>query len=155
VSRRAPLIEIRPARADDARDISEISAEAFAEYSRNAASSGAGMMQRPDARTWVATERAVVGFVIVRRGDGDTAWLDAIAVSPSARGRGVGRLLLASAELEAKRAGARTLGLATADSNLAALDLFLAAGFVIERRVPRYYERGQTAVEMKKRLAPA
>jgi ribosomal protein S18 acetylase RimI-like enzyme len=103
----------------------------------------------------VAEQRGIVGFAILRLGDAGPAWLDAIAVTPSVRGCGVGQLLLASVELEAAKHGARQLGLATADSNLAALDLFLRAGFVIQRRMPRYYERGQDAVEMEKRLVPA
>jgi ribosomal protein S18 acetylase RimI-like enzyme len=44
------------------------------------------------------------------------------------------------------------MDLATADSNLAALELFLRSGYQRRRRHQRYYARGQHAIEMYKRL---
>ena len=92
----------------------------------------------------------VVGFAVVVHGP--TARLDAIAVTAEHRGTGVGRQLLAGAERVAKRNGAARMTLATAETNLAALDLFLRSGYRITRRLPRYYSRGQDALEMSKKL---
>ena len=83
------------------------------------------------------------------RGDGH---LDAIAVTEEARGHGVGRALLAEIEAQASERGTRRLALVTADSNLAALGLFLREGFTIVQRIPRHYPRGQDAVILRKRL---
>ncbi len=96
-------------------------------------------------------KKAVVGFAVISA-RGGRATLDAIAVVPRMRGKGVGAALLEAAETEATRAGAPSLVLVTADSNLAALDLFLRAGYRITRRLERFYARGQNAVKMEKRL---
>ena len=103
-------------------------------------------------RTLVATKDGErLGFAVVEvRAAG--AHLSAISVAEHARGRGVARRLLAAAEKAARRAGAASLGLVTADSNLAALELFLHAGFRRVGRERRYYQRGQNAVRMEKSL---
>ena len=80
------------------------------------------------------------------------ASLDAIAVDPSHRGRGVGKRLLAGVEREAAKRRSVEIRLVTAESNLAALDLFLRSGYEIVERLTRYYPKGQNAVVMKKKL---
>jgi len=103
--------------------------------------------------TLVAERRGKpAGFAVLRmdaRGEGH---LDAIAVTEEARGHGVGRALLREIELEASDRAGRGLTLVTADSNLAALGLFLREGFSIVRRISRHYPRGQDAVMLSKRL---
>jgi ribosomal protein S18 acetylase RimI-like enzyme len=110
------------------------------------------MTLEPRAVTVVAELGArPVGFAVVTASE-ERAHLDAIAVSARTRGRGVGRALLEHAEALAHSAGARTMVLVTADSNLAALDLFLRSGFEISARLPRFYARGQNALRLTKRL---
>jgi ribosomal protein S18 acetylase RimI-like enzyme len=46
----------------------------------------------------------------------------------------------------------KELRLVTAEANVAALDAFLRAGFVIAERHERFYPRGQNAVSMKRSL---
>ena len=144
--------EIRGGSPGDARLVSELSERVFSEYTPGAGLRTLRMAQRSGARTLVAVVAGrPVGFAIVVVSS-TGAHLDAIAVSEQARGRGVGRALLAGAEELAQSVGAPSLGLVTADSNLAALDLFLRAGYTLGARYPRYYERGQNAVHMSKRL---
>ena len=94
----------------------------------------------------------LVGFAIVEVPAPEKAHLAAISVSENARGHGVARELLKAAERMARQAGAPSIGLVTADSNLAALELFLRCGFERVGRVTRYYQRGQNAVRMEKTL---
>ena len=94
---------------------------------------------------------APVGFAVVEiepRG----AHLQAIAVAERERGRGVGRALVRAAENFARSRGARSFSLHTAQANVAGLSLFLAAGFQIEARLPRYYRGVYDACRMKKSL---
>lgn len=146
------VVTVRAAGPNDAGFVRELAAEAFAEYDSFAARTAAGLMREPRARTWIA-ERAErrLGFVIVRT-LGDALALNAIAVARSERGRGVGRLLLRAAERQARGHGLRTLVLNTAQANLAALDLFLRAGFVISDRSALRYRGGQPACRLEKRL---
>lgn len=143
---------LRDRLATDQPALERLSQEAFDEYDPGARERGPKLAAAPGAFTCVAeVDGKVVGFAVLSSREGQ-AWLDAIAVAPKHRGCGIGRLLLGRIETEAFRRGARTLGLATADANLAALELFLRSGFRIDQRRSRYYSRGQNAVLMSKQL---
>lgn len=153
---RSTLPRLRRYRGTDAAFVRELGARAFSEYSPRA---GTGMPNAADRGSAVIVAElgeVAVGFAVVtfenagpRRG---VASLDAIAVVEAERGRGVGRALLRGAERVARTRGAAELRLVTAQANVAALDLFLRAGFDTERRLARYYPRGQDAISMRKRL---
>jgi [ribosomal protein S18]-alanine N-acetyltransferase len=70
---------------------------------------------------------------------GDRCELRRIGVIPSARGRGLGRDLLAGVIAHARVAGCVCVELEVAADNLAALALYRAAGFTVVGRRPRYY----------------
>lgn len=82
----------------------------------------------------------VLGYVVAwfAGGDGEIANL---AVTPDARGRGIGASLLDAAIVEARRAGARVIYLEVRDSNLRARGLYESRGFVEVGRRRRYYRR--------------
>ncbi len=143
---------LRRAHAGDAKALGWLSRQSFGEYHPGAEGRGEVLATRPDVFSSVLElDGDIIGFAVLSWRDGQ-AWLDAIAVAAPHRARGFGGALLQSIESEARRRGARKLGLATADSNLAALDLFLRRGFRIQSRKPRYYDRGQNAVIMTKAL---
>ena len=73
----------------------------------------------------------------VRRLDPTTAEIKRMYVNPGVRGRGVGRRLLDTLELEARRLGVRRLVLETGERQRRALALYERAGFA---RVPRFGE---------------
>jgi [ribosomal protein S18]-alanine N-acetyltransferase len=95
------------------------------------------------------------GFVLARLA-ADEAEILTIAVEPSARGKGVGRALLAENLRQAARAGARTMFLEVDQDNAPALALYDRLGFVKVGERAGYYRRkdGQraTAVIMLKAL---
>jgi GNAT superfamily N-acetyltransferase len=70
-----------------------------------------------------------VGCGAVRLLDGETGELKRMYVSPPERGKGVGRMLVAALEAEARTLGARRLVLETGTRQHAALALYRAAGF--------------------------
>jgi ribosomal protein S18 acetylase RimI-like enzyme len=132
--------------------VSELAREAFGEYDPSAARTTTRMMLEAASKTLLA-ERGEerLGFAIVRA-HGDALAVDAIAVLPAERGRGVGKLLMRAAEQQARARGLSRLTLNTAQANLAALDLFLRLGWVIVDRAATRYWRGQPACKLEKRL---
>lgn len=145
---------IRTRKGSDKAFIAALAREAFGEFSPGSARHTVAMSEEPHARTLVAVQgRERLGFAVVRVGRDRIARLDAIAVDAGWRGRGVGRQLLCHVEVHARERGAVRLELATAEANLAALDLFLKEGYRIERTLRRYYPRGQDAHLLAKQLA--
>ena len=63
------------------------------------------------------------------------AFVAYMAVEPSARRGGVGRALIAAAEILARERGLPHLSLMVTDANAAAIDLYTNAGFQTERRL--------------------
>lgn len=150
MDRQAGLV-VRSMRPSDQNFVADLGRSAFAEYSREPTAGVLAMARR--GRTLVASQDGeLVGFAIVEMQAPQSAHLAAISVAERARGRGVARALVKGAERLARQAGARSLGLVTADSNLAALELFLRCGFERVGRHTRYYQRGQDSVRMEKNL---
>ena len=147
----APLT-LRPYEPGDAEFVARLAAEVFLEYTPLAVAHTLELVRRFTSLVAVRAGRRV-GFMAAEVGHGDRAALHAIAVSESERGRGVGRRLLMSCEQLAKQRGNKRLELCTADSNVAALDLFLKRGFRLERRRSRFYARGQNACILVKDLS--
>ncbi len=146
-------LSIRNRRRSDVEFIATLAREAFAEYSPGSARRTVSMSDEPRARTWLAVRGSErLGFAVMRPGPDRVARLDAIAVEPGVRGCGVGRSLLRHVETQARILGATSIELATAEANLAALDLFLKEGFRIVRTMRRYYPRGQDAHILEKPL---
>ena len=102
------------------------------------------------ARGWLR------GYALVffRAGSG-VARLYSIAVDGAARGRGVGRGLLAEAERAARQRGRRTMRLEVRRDNGPSLALFRGAGYRQFGEIPDYYEDGMTALRFEKALGPA
>lgn len=145
-------VSVRPYMPDDAPFVADLSDKSFAEYGARPSRYTLSVIQRPTTRAWVAVEAGAPLGLVVLELDGPRAALLAVAVAERARGRGIGGLLMQAAERLARSSGVRELTLFTADSNLAALDLFLRRGFRIVRRKPGFYSRHQDACELAKTL---
>lgn len=109
-------------------------------------------LARPQACVWVADPS--LGFL--------TAWLVAselqiqdLAVRSAERRRGRARALLHVACFWAEQEGATDATLELRETNLAALALYRSSGFEEVGRRPRYYENGETALLLTKRLGLA
>jgi ribosomal protein S18 acetylase RimI-like enzyme len=161
--RRHALITVRPRHPGDDRFIADLSGESFASYARRPQGVVRAMLARPGSATLVADDGGrLFGFCVVafhnHRCDYGPirrpvlAQLDAIAVYPSARGRGVGRTLLARAEAVALQRGALSMSLTTASGNVAARALFARAGYQNTAQLAQVYRKRELAVWMSKIL---
>lgn len=145
-------ISVRRRTAEDDPFIERLSAVAFADFHRSAGPNTLGLARRPESVTRIAVrEQSRLGFVVLEFMR-DSAWIQAIATVESERGRGVGARLMAEAVRLARESGVPRLCLTTAQANVEALALFLKCGFAIERRLPRYYARGQDACILARAL---
>lgn len=86
----------------------------------------------------------------IRRLSGDIAEVKRMYVAPAARGRGVGRALLARLEDEARLLGCRLARLDTGRGMVAALSLYRAAGY---REIPDYNGNPHAGHWMEKSLS--
>ena len=125
--------------------------QAFSEYDGQAGATMQRLIQR--GTTWVAWRgNTPVGFATVHPTHAGSVDLCAIAVDEDARGLGIGRALLAQVELAVVRAGLSEIKLHTAQSNVAALELFLKCGFQLVQRMPRFYRGMYDACALSKRV---
>jgi GNAT superfamily N-acetyltransferase len=83
----------------------------------------------------------------VRRLAGEVAEVKRMYVAPVARGRGIGRALLARLEDDARALGCRVARLDTGPDMVAALALYLGAGY---REIPDYNHNPHAAHWMEK-----
>lgn len=114
------------------------------------------VLQSPASLFLIAdADGAPAGYAMLlfRRG-ASVARLYSIAVDPGFRGRGVGERLLNAAQAAAAGRGADRLRLEFRPSNSAAQRLYERAGFALLERRPGYYDDGEDAVRMERRLAP-
>ena len=144
----------RGERADEAF-AARLGGIAFADFDPRAREHTLSLARARGATTLIACAGAEpLGFTIVEMAGDGVVLLQAIAVEPNARGRGVGSALLRATEQLARKRGSSALRLCTAQANVEALELFLKHGFRIERRLARFYSNGQDACTLVKTLAP-
>ena len=96
------------------------------------------------------TER-LLGFMTVAR-DRGFGLIVTVDVHPDHRRRGVGRMLLRAGETKLREWGITGAVLTVGFKNIAAQRLYEREGYVLYRRIPGYYESGDDALEMHKRL---
>jgi len=152
---------VRAARASDLDAIVALEAECFAPADRFPRRAWRRLLSptcRGSARIWLAErDGGVLGSIcwLLRAGSG-VARMYSLAVSPRARGRGLGRLLVtaSAARLPARVA---TLALEVRADNAAALALYCGLGFVETQRLPEYYDapEGGGALGLRLRCARA
>lgn len=148
----AENIIVRPYEPADDDFLARLAQEAFDEFTPRAVPHTLGMVRRYHTLIALRGGRRV-GFLTLSGRARDVFVVQAIAVSAKNRGRGIGHRLMLAFEGIAAAQQAERLELWTADCNLAALDLFLKRGFRIQRRCERFYDRGQAACILVKKLS--
>lgn len=93
------------------------------------------------------------GAMVLGRLAADEAEILALAVLPSRRRAGLGRMLLAAAEAHVVAAGGRVIILEVAATNAAAQALYVAAGYRQIGRRTRYYPDGTDALVLARPLS--
>jgi ribosomal protein S18 acetylase RimI-like enzyme len=117
------------------------------------------LVSRANVAAWIAEEDGrLTAFAIVQwceHKDKATAYLQTIEVAQEARGRGVGRALLARMEDSARVAGARVIWLHVEAANAGAIRLYEGQGYACQGRQENYYPLGRAALLYEKPLDAA
>ena len=146
-------LEIRRATEADERFAVRLAEQAFGEFDPHAARTTAGLLREASAEPLIALVGSEpAGFIALGGIGARVVHVNAIAVAPSQRGKGIGQRLIQEAERSAKQRGAKRLSLHTAQANVAALSLFLRCGFSITQRSPSGYSRSQPTCRLEKPL---
>lgn len=133
-----PTIEIRLADADDAPAIAFLLAEAFAEYRSLYTPNGFAatsitreevVRRIEEGPTWVALSGELILGTVSVVPKGESLYVRGMAVLPIARGRRIGKLLLAHVERFAASKGIRRLFLSTTPFLDRAIRLYENRGF--------------------------
>lgn len=141
---------ILPATPAHAEVLAAIHALAFPPAERWGADAMVLQLAQPGGFGFVA---AAGGFVLARVA-ADESEILTLAVAPAARRRGLARLLLHRARMEAATRGAASMVLEVAAANDPAQALYAAAGFVPVGRRRRYYPNGADALVLRAPLSP-
>ncbi|WP_375055574.1 GNAT family N-acetyltransferase [Zobellella sp. DQSA1] len=92
---------------------------------------------------WVADDGELAGYCLGGTGAAPgEGWILSLAVAESCRGRGLGKALLLQAIGALEAGGCRSVRLTVSPDN-PALGLYLALGFVTERREEAYFGPGE------------
>ena len=145
---------IRAAAADDVSAITEIVYRAYRHYIARMGKPPGPMLEDYAARglkgvVWVLEEGAAIVGIIVLLPMADYLLLDNVAVSPTRQGSGLGRRLLAFAEVEALRRGYSEIRLHTHQMMAENQRLYASIGY---EETGRGTEAGYDRVFMRKQL---
>lgn len=114
----------------------------------------ARLLGQESVEVWVAeTDGVVVGDAVVlfRRGF-DSGLLYSMAVDPNYRGRGIAKMLLASAEEGARERGVLVMRLEVHEENAPALELYRQSGYRVRGKTSDYYQDQSGALRLVKRF---
>jgi len=91
---------------------------------------------------WVAEQNKILGFVSLKKDiQIKRLWIDLIAVTPKAQGRGLGKWLVQKSVQSASQTAGWSLGVKTEPENLKALRFYLKNGFLLESFQLDYFWR--------------
>jgi ribosomal protein S18 acetylase RimI-like enzyme len=150
------VVRVRRARPGDLDALAALEHASFA-LDRLAVRQWRRHLASDSAAIWVVEHGgAILGSALVfyRRGS-RVARLYSLAVDRSARGCGIGALLVDRAERDARRRRARSMVLEVRLDNAAAQALYRRAGYHCFARRHGYYEDGRDALRYRKDLGAA
>jgi ribosomal protein S18 acetylase RimI-like enzyme len=98
-------------------------------------------------------DEKMVGFLSgeINRSE-STGWITTVGVLPEFRKMGIGRSMLRTGEKEMKL---KRLCLCVRKSNQPAIELYLSEGYLSIDHWPHYYEDGEDAIVMEKKIIPS
>jgi ribosomal-protein-alanine N-acetyltransferase len=141
---------MRPARSGDLDAIVDLESAAFPIEDRFPRRSWRRLLTRPSALVLVTSGQLDGSVAWLLREGASVARMYSLAVHPSARGRGLGRQLIA-ASLRRLPAHIDRLSLEVRRDNAPAVGLYCAVGFVETARLRDYYGAGRHGLRMTAR----
>jgi len=105
---------------------------------------------------WVAYSDDLIGYCLAARVDQRPrcAWILAVVVTSSARGRGVGRALVNECLGSLRSAGATEVRLTVEPDNSAAIGLYETVGFTVKDTLREFYGAGEDRLLMTLAIEP-
>lgn len=153
----SPIIDIRLASVDDLKALLALESKAFT-GDRLSRRSFRHAITSSGSALFVATreESDLLGYALLHLRQGTRlARLYSLAVSPEARGLGIGKLLIQACEKKALKKGKMLLRLEVSDVNHNAIALYQKMGYKEFGHYDAYYEDQTDAIRMQKRLRHA
>lgn len=95
---------------------------------------------------------AVAALVLLFRRNSRAARIYSVVVHPRARGQGLGRALVTTAECAARCAGCSAMSLEVRHNSRAARALYRKLGYAESVLLPRYYSDGASGLRLRKSL---
>ena len=116
-------------------------------------------LTHPKCSCWIAEQPddKLAGFVIFERANRHgrtTGHIVTLDIDPGERRRGLGTLLMQTAEEQMRQEGAGVLSLEVAENNPAAQQFYRSLGFVTRGRIAKYYGGMVDAEVMEKVIEP-
>mgnify|MGYP000206318221 FL=1 len=157
VTRSSPNIDIRLASIDDLKALLVLEGKAFTgdrlsrrSFRHAITSSGSALFVA------MKEDGELLGYALLHLRQGThLARLYSLAVSPEARGFGIGKLLIQACEKKAVKKGKMLLRLEVSDVNHNAIALYQKMGYKEFGHYDAYYEDQTDAIRMQKRLRHA
>jgi ribosomal protein S18 acetylase RimI-like enzyme len=147
------LLDVRSAHIDDLNALLALEAQAFTGDRLSRRSFRRAITSTGSALLVAVGEQGLLGYALLHLRQGTRlARLYSLAVSPSARGLGVGKALLVACEKKAIKQGKALLRLEVSDVNLGAIALYRKMGYQEFGHYDDYYEDHTDAIRMHKIL---
>lgn len=149
-------VSFRPGQLHDLKRLTEIESTCF-HTDQLSSKRLRHFLTSPSSALWVALNQQmmVLGYGLLllpkRR---SSARIYSLAVHPDASGQGIGQKLLDHLEKEALGADRVRIRLEASEHNTVALSLYRKNGYAVIATVPNYYENGETAIRLEKKIAP-
>jgi len=137
----------RPAEAGDLPFLLKLEELSFPKGRRESHRSIRGSLSSPHQEVWiaVASDGSPAGALFLRF-RGGRCRVYSIAVDPEFRGRGLGRVLLGTALIRARKRGCRIVHLEVDPANQGAVNLYRSMGFVPDGERIDFYGPGESAL---------
>jgi len=141
-------LEVRPARLPECAEIAALAKELLPEAWTEAQLSSE--IALPEGRVWVARGTGPLAGLLVARRELDELHVLLMAVTPEARGHGIGTRLIET--LLAGERGLVRAHLEVRESSRGAQSFYASLGFEVAGRRPRHYSGGEAAVLMSREV---
>ena len=156
VSNTSPNIDVRLASIDDLKALLILESKAFTGDRLSRRSFRHAITSSGSALFVAMQEGELLGYALLHLRQGTRlARLYSLAVSPEARGLGIGKLLIQACEKKAIKQGKMLLRLEVSDVNHNAIALYQKMGYKEFGHYDAYYEDQTDAIRMQKRLRHA
>ncbi|MGC9452018.1 MAG: GNAT family N-acetyltransferase [Oceanipulchritudo sp.] len=147
-------MQIRRGRPDDLPALLELETACFEEERRDSPKVFRHSMGSPFQEIWIAEEDNELLGSLFLRFHPHTCRIHSIAVSPSARGRGIGARLLEKARARARARGCARMSLEADARNSNLLHWYQQNGYKITKTLPDYYTPGWHGCRLTRNLRP-